>query len=56
MGKQKASDCKCIKCKEPAVAFYPMIDIDIKSYPYCRECLEKAKLEMMIALYDVGLN
>lgn len=42
----KATDCKCIICGKQAVAFYPAIDPDIPSYPYCPACLEKAMIEM----------
>ena len=39
----KASDCKCCVCGEQAVAFWPVIDPDIPSDPYCRKCLDKTK-------------
>lgn len=39
----KASDCKCCVCGEQAVAFWPVIDPDIPSEPYCRKCLDKTK-------------
>lgn len=42
----KATDCKCIICGKHAVTFYPVIDPDIPSYPYCPACLEKAMIEM----------
>ena len=48
----KATDCKCIKCGQQAVVFYPVVDPDIPSNPYCRECLEKAKMEMMIKMFE----
>lgn len=44
----KASDCKCIECGKPAVAFWPLIDPDIPSHPYCRKCLDKNKAEILI--------
>ena len=47
----KATDCKCIICGKPAVAFFPVIDPDIPSHPYCAECIDKAKLELAIALW-----
>lgn len=47
----KASDCKCCECGKPAVAFWPVIDPDIPSNPYCRKCLDKAKAELMIKLF-----
>lgn len=34
----KASECKCVDCGKQAVAFWPVIDPDIPSHPYCREC------------------
>lgn len=43
----KASDCKCCVCGKQAVAFWPVIDPDIPSNPYCRKCLDKTKLVMM---------
>lgn len=49
---KKASDCKCCKCGAQAVAFWPCIDPDIPSYPYCRKCLDKAKWELIIKLTD----
>ncbi len=45
------SDCKCCECGKPAVAFWPVIDPDIPSNPYCRKCLDKAKTELMIKLF-----
>ena len=47
-----AKDCICIDCGiEQAVAFWPCIDPDIPSHPYCRKCLDKAKIDLMIKLY-----
>ena len=47
----KASECKCCECGKQAVAFYPFFDPDIPSYPYCRECLDKAKMELAYELW-----
>ena len=44
----KASECKCIVCGKQAVAFWPLIDPDIPEQPYCRKCLDKAKIELII--------
>lgn len=44
----KASECKCIVCGKQAVVFWPLIDPDIPERPYCRKCLDKAKMEIMI--------
>ena len=50
---KKASDCKCVECGKQAVAFYPVMDPDIPAYPYCRECLDKFKMELLIKLEEV---
>ena len=47
----KASDYKCIRCGKQAVAFWPCIDPDIPSSPYCRKCLDREKLAAMIAQF-----
>lgn len=49
----KASECKCINCGKQAVAFWPVFDPDIPSHPYCRECLDKEKRELMIKLNEI---
>ena len=49
----KASDCKCIECGEQAVDFWPVIDPDIPSHPYCRKCLDKAKQQLFIKLTEI---
>ena len=46
----KASDCKCCKCGQQAVAFWPIVDLDIPSHPYCRRCLDKAKEKMIVEI------
>ena len=45
-----ASNQKCVKCGRPAVAFWPACDPDIKSFPYCRACLDNIKIELLIEL------
>lgn len=45
-----AKDCKCCMCGKPAVAFWPCIDPDIPSEPYCRKCLDKMKRETILKL------
>ena len=47
---KKASNKKCVDCGKQAVAFFPAFDPDITSYPYCRECLEKRKIELLILI------
>lgn len=46
----KASDCKCCQCGKQAVCFWPVVDIDIRSYPYCRKCKDGQVLTLMMAL------
>lgn len=50
----KASECKCVECGKQAVAFWPLIDPDIPERPYCRKCLNKAKMEVMIKAFDMS--
>lgn len=46
-----AKDYKCCKCKkEQAVAFWPNVDPDIEAYPWCRKCLDKAKMDLLCKL------
>lgn len=47
----KASECKCCVCGKQAVAFWPVCAHDIPSHPYCRECLDKKKMELMMKLF-----
>lgn len=49
-----ASECNCCEegCSNKAVAFWPVIDPDIPSYPYCRDCLDKVKTRILIMLMD----
>lgn len=44
----KASECKCVVCGKQAVAFWPVIDPDIPANPYCRKCLDKAKVQALM--------
>lgn len=50
----KASDCKCAECGAQAVAFWPIIDPDIESYPYCRACLDAKKIDLLFRLHEEG--
>jgi hypothetical protein len=49
-----AKDCKCDICGEQAVAFFPVSDPDIPRYPYCRKCLDKIKIELLIKLSETN--
>ena len=48
-----AKDRKCRDCEAQAVAFWPAIDPDIPSYPYCRKHLDKRQLELIIAFENI---
>lgn len=50
---KKASDEKCCVCNKQAVAYWPVYEPDIPTYPYCRECLDKAKRELMVKLMEI---
>ena len=47
-----ARNCKCCKCGKKAVAFWPVVDPDIPSYPYCRKCLDKTKFELLVKIFN----
>ncbi len=47
----KASDFRCCVCGRQAAAFWPVIDPDIRSSPYCRQCLDKEKARLLMELY-----
>lgn len=53
MSKKYAKDQRCCECGKQAVALWPIIVPDIPSYPYCRECLDKAKRELMVKLEEI---
>lgn len=45
-----AKNEKCCICKEQAVCFWPIIDPDIPSNPYCRVCVDAAKMRVLRAM------
>lgn len=49
----KASECRCVECGRQAVAFWPVIDPDIPSRPYCPKCLDKIKLNMLVQAFGI---
>lgn len=49
----KASERKCCKCEKKAVAWWPCIDPDIQSNPYCRDCLDTVKIKTLLAIYEL---
>lgn len=49
-----AKNFKCCECrKRKAVAYWPIVDPDIPSHPYCRKCLDKVKMDLLIKLQDM---
>ncbi len=51
----QASELQCCVCEvKQAVAFWPCIDPDIPSHPYCRECLDDAQTRVLTKLYKHG--
>ena len=53
MAKKKPITDKCCKCNEVAVAYWPAIDPDIPSHPYCRKHLDDAKLRFLVDMWDM---
>lgn len=54
--KVHASSMKCCVCQNtPAVAFWPHIDPDIPSHPYCRACLDAAQLSILQKMQVAGI-
>lgn len=52
--KLHASDYYCIDCykkrkKIPAEAFWPMIDPDIPYAPYCRPCIDRNNMKIIMS-------
>lgn len=47
-----AKDEKCCRCGKQAVAYWPVIDPDIPSYPFCRKCLDKEKMKLLEKLFE----
>lgn len=48
--KISAKDYKCCICGKQAEVFWPVFDPDIPSNPYCKECLEKERIRMILEL------
>lgn len=46
-----AKEDKCCVCGKQAVAYYPCVDPDIPSYPYCADHLEQAMIDMAKAIW-----
>ena len=54
----EAKDDKCCVCGKQTVAYYPCVDPDIPSYPYCADHLEKAMIDMAKVVWkdDKGMQ
>ena len=54
----EAKDDKCCVCGLQAVAYYPCVDPDIPSYPYCADHLEEAMIDMAKTVWkdDKGMQ
>lgn len=54
----EAKDDKCCMCGRQAVAYYPCVDPDIPSHPYCADHLYDAMVEMAKAVWkdDNGMQ
>lgn len=48
-----AKDCKCCKCGKASVAFWPVCDPDIESHPYCQQCLDETRHELILVLLGI---
>lgn len=46
MTKIQANTQKCIKCGKQANVFFGLNDPDATPEPYCRKCVEKAKMRI----------
>lgn len=49
-GTIQASECKCCVCGKQAYAFWPVIDPDIPSHPYCEKCLHEQQMKVIIGV------
>ena len=58
MSKKYAKNQRCCMCDKQAVAFYPVVDPDIPSHPYCADHLEEAMVDMAKAVWkdDKGMQ
>ena len=49
-----ASDFKCVECGKQAEVFFPVMDPDIPSHPYCKKCADKAQRELFFKLCEIN--
>lgn len=56
-GKLYASDYYCVRCYQdkkevPAEKFFPIIDIDIPSFPHCKKYIEELTIQYFLRVND----
>lgn len=56
--KETTKNDKCCVCGKQAVAYYPCVDPDIPSYPYCADHLYEAMVNLAKAVWgdDKGMQ
>jgi hypothetical protein len=54
MTKPKKIKDVCRRCNQPSVAYWPAIDPDIESFPYCRKCLDREKMKLLIEMEELS--
>jgi hypothetical protein len=47
-----AKDYKCCVCGKQAEVFWPCVDPDIESSPYCKKCSRDQHIKLMVAMSD----
>lgn len=54
----EAKNDRCCVCGKQEVSYFPCVDPDIPSYPYCADHLEKAMINMAKAVWkdDKGMQ
>ena len=54
----EAKDDKCCVCGKQSVVYFPVVDPDIPSYPYCADHLYDAMVDMAKAVWkdDKGMQ
>lgn len=53
-----AVDYYCVRCygenkRIGAEKFWPNVDVDIESFPYCKRCIDDLNSELLISLYGL---
>jgi len=51
-----AKDELCIDCGKQAEVFWPMVDPDIPSYPYCKTCVRKRQFNLLKKILKEDTN